>query len=117
MFTSPTVFFRAMHIISTQRFRLPVRRYIIDLFSIEMNSELVSIFIEYAQTLKAGPVPEETKLPVSQSDMFANLGSGHDSSIGSDEDESDPAAQNTAANRPKQALTLRPIHKVVGFNA
>jgi rapamycin-insensitive companion of mTOR len=106
-----------MHIISTQRFRLPVRRYIIDLFSIEMNSELVSAFMEYAQTLKAGPVQKETKLQVSQSDMFANLGSGHDSSTGSDEDESDPAAQNTAANWPKQALTLRPVHKVVGFNA
>jgi len=117
VFTSSTVFFRAMHIISTQRFRLPVRRYIIDLFSIEMNSELVSAFMEYAQTLKAGPVQKETKLQVSQSDMFANLGSGHDSSTGSDEDESDPAAQNTAANWPKQALTLRPVHKVVGFNA
>ena len=73
--------------------------------------------MEHAQTLKASPVQKENKLEVSQSDMFANLGSGHDSSTGSDEDELDPAAQNTTANWQKQALTLRPVHKVVGFDA
>ena len=82
-----------------------------------MNSELVSAFIEYAQTLKASPVQKETKLQVSQSDMFANLGSGHDSGSGSDEDEFDSAAQTTAVNWQKPALALRPVHKVVGFNA
>ncbi|KAF8349461.1 Rapamycin-insensitive companion of mTOR, N-term-domain-containing protein [Amanita rubescens] len=118
VFTSPVVFFRAMHIISTQRFRLPVRRYVIDLFGVEMNSELVSTFMDCAKTLKASPTQKATKLQVSQSDMFANLGrSGHDSGSESEGDDSDPAAQNTTTNGQQPVLAPKPVHKVVGFDA
>jgi rapamycin-insensitive companion of mTOR len=107
-----------MHIISTQRFRLPVRRYVIDLFGIEMNPELVSTFMDCAQALKASPTQKATKLQVSQSDMFANLGrSGHDSGSESEGDEFDPAAQNTTTNGKQPVLAPKPVHKVVGFNA
>lgn len=116
VFSSPAVFFRVLHIISTQRFRLPVRRYIIDLFNIEMNAELVSALMDNAQALRASPGQKMTKLNVSQSDMFTNLGaSGNDSE--SEAEEEFGSSPHHAAQLQPTALTLKPVQRIVGFSS
>ena len=47
------MFYRALHTISTQKFRLPVRRYIFDLFSIELDADVVRQLAESAVALRA----------------------------------------------------------------
>ncbi|KAI0087847.1 Rapamycin-insensitive companion of mTOR, N-term-domain-containing protein [Irpex rosettiformis] len=52
IFASTTMLYRALHVISSQRYRLPVRRYIIDLFNVELNDEVVKKLGEHAIRLK-----------------------------------------------------------------
>ena len=53
IWSSPQMFYRALHTISTQKFRLPVRRYIFDLFSIELDADVVRQLAESAVALRA----------------------------------------------------------------
>ncbi|KAJ8516654.1 hypothetical protein ONZ45_g6075 [Pleurotus djamor] len=53
LFTSPALFYRALHIISTQRYRLPVRRYILDLFSVDLNQDTIAAIEKHAESLQA----------------------------------------------------------------
>jgi len=116
IFSSPTVFFRVLHIISTQRFRLPVRRYIIDLFNIEMNAELVSALTDSAQVLTASPGQKTTKLQVSRSDMFPNtVESGNDSESEEEVSEFGSATHAVAKAQQPAALNLKPVCRIVGF--
>ena len=55
IFGSTTMFYRAMHAISSQKYRLPVRRYIIDLFNLELDEEVVKKLGEHANRLKLKP--------------------------------------------------------------
>ncbi|KAF8627432.1 hypothetical protein AX17_006246 [Amanita inopinata Kibby_2008] len=117
VFSSSVVFFRALHIISAQRFRLPVRRYIIDLFTMEMNPELVSFLKSHAETLKASPLQRAGKIEAGQPDMFARLAGRRHTESEEDEDEYGSAKSHTTANGQPPILSLKPIHKVVGFTA
>ncbi|KZS99473.1 uncharacterized protein LAESUDRAFT_816934 [Laetiporus sulphureus 93-53] len=40
VFNSPTMFYRALHTISSQKYRLQVRRHILDLFNLELDVDL-----------------------------------------------------------------------------
>ncbi len=65
IFTSPSMFYRALHTISSQKYRLPVRRYIFDLFNIELDADVVrklsecaiSLRIPHATADSVGPSP------------------------------------------------------------
>lgn len=122
VFASIPFFYRVLHIISTQRFRLPVRRYILELFNIELDSAVVNALVAYSKTLKdtgATTSPSNTKTrlqprisvfgrPVkhgrqqSDSDM-------EDDSMDSDEEEQD----HPPIERP---LSLPPARRVNGFD-
>jgi large subunit ribosomal protein L17e len=116
-FSSPAVFYRALHIISTQRYRLPVRRYILDLFDIELNAEVVEALSNCATSLQA---PESFKLPKAASprrvSMFGHLGRPRRNSE-SDEDEDELGANEdkTIFVEERPAISLRPISRIVGF--
>ena len=55
VFTSIPLFYRALHTISTQRYRLPVRRYIFDLFDIQLDADAVRGLSAYANTVSSQP--------------------------------------------------------------
>ena len=64
IFSSPRMFFRALHTISTQKYRLPVRRYILDLFTVELDADVVRQLTESAVALQIPLVP----LPVEEAE-------------------------------------------------
>ena len=45
------MFYRALHMISTSRYRLPVRRYVFDLFDIDLDGDVLRQLEESAKTL------------------------------------------------------------------
>ncbi|KAG8695134.1 hypothetical protein FRC09_009374 [Ceratobasidium sp. 395] len=61
-FQSVPLFYRALHILGTQRFRLPVRRYVLDLFDIRLDPTVVTAMHEFGQSLPPPqPRTEEDK--------------------------------------------------------
>ncbi|KAF5382569.1 hypothetical protein D9615_002880 [Tricholomella constricta] len=115
IFTSPTMFFRAFHIISTQRYRLPIRRFIVDLFNLELNQELVAKLKQCATVLKVHPSYKLSASDTSRLSMFGPLGRPRRTSISDEEDELDPPNPTAAPAEPQQpVITLQPLNKIVG---
>ncbi|KAF8139513.1 Rapamycin-insensitive companion of mTOR, N-term-domain-containing protein [Mycena galopus ATCC 62051] len=117
IFASPAMFFRALHTVSTQRYRLPVRRYIMDLFTIELDAEVVAALSDAAKTMKAHPSFKPSK-ESNRVSMFGPLGRPRRSSESDDEGELDvddePVQQPTGEQQP--VISLRPVHRTVGFD-
>jgi rapamycin-insensitive companion of mTOR len=108
---------RALHLISTQRYRLPVRRYIIDLFNLELTPELVTTLKECLESLKAHPPFQPSKSDASRLSIFGRIGRTRRSSESDDEDdELDAAATPTMLPSDQPVITLQPVTKIVGFD-
>ncbi|KAJ7505263.1 Rapamycin-insensitive companion of mTOR, N-term-domain-containing protein [Mycena galericulata] len=116
IFSSPTMFFRALHTVSTQRYRLPVRRYIMDLFTIELDAEVVAALSEAAKGLMASPSYKPSK-ESNRVSMFGPLGRPRRSSE-SDDDEGDLDVDDEPQKPPAEqpVISLRPVHRTVGFD-
>lgn len=117
-FTSPTVLFRALHIISTQRYRLPVRRYILDLFNIELDQDVIKKICDAAAALRAPPSFKQSEAHISR--VVSMLGSKHagresDSDVEEDDSEMDDVTEEAVVkNNP--VITLRPVSRIIGFD-
>ena len=60
-FSSPSLYYRVLHMISTQRLRLPVRRFILELFDVPLDANTVRALSTYAKTLREPEVaPDES---------------------------------------------------------
>ncbi|KAJ6559137.1 Rapamycin-insensitive companion of mTOR, N-term-domain-containing protein [Mycena vulgaris] len=116
IFSSPAMFFRALHTVSTQRYRLPVRRYIMDLFTIELDAEVVAALSESAKALKAHPSYKPSK-ESNRVSMFGPLGRPRRSSE-SDDDEGELDADDEPPKLPGEhpVISLRPVTRTVGFD-
>ncbi|KAJ7212059.1 Rapamycin-insensitive companion of mTOR, N-term-domain-containing protein [Mycena pura] len=117
IFASPSMVFRALHTVSTQRYRLPVRRYIMELFTVELDAELVAALSEAAKTLKAHPSYKPSK-ESNRVSMFGPLGRPRRSSE-SDDDEAELDVDDELSNPPageQPAISLRPVHRTTGFD-
>jgi rapamycin-insensitive companion of mTOR len=103
------MFYRALHIMSTQRFRLPVRRYIYDLFNIDLDKQVVDELLKHAKELQALP----------GTDSVANRQSmiNHTTHLESDEEEDDFGEMTRSQVEEQPALSLRPVSRIVGFAA
>ncbi|KAG8214549.1 Rapamycin-insensitive companion of mTOR, N-term-domain-containing protein [Butyriboletus roseoflavus] len=117
-FTSPTVFFRALHIISTQRYRLPVRRYILDLFSIELDYDVIKAIHDAAVSLRAPPSFKQSEAHISRVvSMLGPKHAGRESDSDAEEDDSemdDTAEEVVVKNNP--VIMLRPVSRIIGFD-
>ncbi|KAJ7095819.1 Rapamycin-insensitive companion of mTOR, N-term-domain-containing protein [Mycena belliarum] len=117
IFSSPVMFFRALHTVSTQRYRLPVRRYIMDLFTIDLDAEVVAALSESAKGLKAHPSFKPSK-ESNRVSMFGPLGRPRRSSE-SDDDEGELDPDDEPSNPPTgehPVICLRPVNRSVGFD-
>ena len=114
VFSSPVMFFRVLHIISTSRYRLPVRRYIMDLFNVDLDAQVVATIVECGKTLKASP---SYRLPQSDLNrrlsMFGRTRNPEESDEDDEDDEEPPPLPNTRKEQPP--LNLRPMSRIVGF--
>jgi rapamycin-insensitive companion of mTOR len=111
VFNSRSMFFRALHTISTQRYRLPVRRYILGLFNVDLDYDVVQSLTDYAKSLRAPLSFKPLKSPGSRVvSIFGHLGHSHRTSE-SDEDELD--VEDKKFEHP--VISLRPQSTIVGF--
>jgi len=116
-FSSPSVFYRALHIISTQRYRLPVRRYILDLFDIELGAEVAEALSDCATSLQAPESFKPSKASNRAVSMFGHLGRPRrNSESDEDEDELDTNENQAAFVEERPAISLRPISRIIGFS-
>ncbi|KAI0252434.1 Rapamycin-insensitive companion of mTOR, N-term-domain-containing protein [Lactifluus subvellereus] len=111
VFTSVPVFYRALHMISTSRYRLPVRRYVFDLFDIDLDEDVLRQLCESEKTLalavsKAAP-PKPNARVVSM--LFAAPRTHATES--DEEDEPPPVPQHGPP-----VISLRPRSTIVGFS-
>ncbi|KAG9315833.1 Rapamycin-insensitive companion of mTOR, N-term-domain-containing protein [Chiua virens] len=118
VFTSPTVFFRALHIISTQRYRLPVRRYILDLFNIELDQDVLKAICDAAVSLRAPPSFKQSEAHISRVvSMLGPKHAGRESDSDAEEDDSemdDATVEGPVKNNP--VIMLRPVSRIIGFD-
>ncbi|KAL6304381.1 Rapamycin-insensitive companion of mTOR, N-term-domain-containing protein [Sparassis latifolia] len=116
IFISPTMLYRALHTISSQRYRLPVRRYIIDLFDVQLDADVVKALSERAVSLRLPPSAELLKPPPTQ--LITGLDRPHHHRISnSDEVElSDDDGRLEVADKHPM-MSLRPVSRIVGFAA
>jgi len=110
------MFFRALHIISTQRYRLPVRRYIMDLFNLELNPELVITLKECSASLKAHPSHQPYKSDTSRLSIFGRLGRRRPSESDDEDDELDVPSTPTVLPNDQPVISLQPVSKIIGFD-
>ena len=104
--------------ISTQRYRLPVRRYIVDLFNQELDQELVNALNDARSRLKASPSYKPPRTDSLRMSVFGRLGKPRRASESDESDEDgdlDTPAVQTAAIKEEPTITLQPLKKVVGF--
>ncbi|KAI0322355.1 Rapamycin-insensitive companion of mTOR, N-term-domain-containing protein [Amylostereum chailletii] len=114
VFSSTSTFYRALHIISTSRYRLPVRRHIFDLFDIELDGDVVQQLTEYSKSLVLAPTKTPTSRRRAVSVLFA---APRTHATGSDEE--DEATQIKRSNSKKinalPVVNLRPRDTIIGF--
>ena len=60
------MFYRALDMISTSRYRLPVRRFSFDLFDVPLDPSTVQQLLEYSVSLKAVPSKSPKRVPNSR---------------------------------------------------
>jgi large subunit ribosomal protein L17e len=110
------MFYRALHLISTQRYRQPVRRYIVELFNQEMDQDLVNALNSAATRLQASPSYKPPKTDTFRMSVFG--GKRTSESDDSDEDD-DPDTPPARAKPPEErpTISLQPLTRVVGFDA
>ncbi|PIL22333.1 hypothetical protein GSI_15021 [Ganoderma sinense ZZ0214-1] len=129
IFTSPSMFYRALHTISSQKYRMPVRRYIFDLFNIELDADVVKQLSDCAISLRiplaaqgqeaveavdTSPVQEKPRQTTMQT--FRPRPTRHHVSESEDE-ESDVEEKEVTAKKPRApVMSLRPKSRIIGFN-
>ncbi|TDL23281.1 hypothetical protein BD410DRAFT_858667 [Rickenella mellea] len=118
VFSSPSLFYRVLHTISTQRYRLPVRRYILDLFDIQLDSNVIKTLIECEKTLtnlsKHTTSPKVMKLQPRVVSIFGpNRGRRASESDGEDDLDDEEDTDTVMEERP---VSLQPVKRIVGFD-
>ncbi|KAL0580619.1 hypothetical protein V5O48_001349 [Marasmius crinis-equi] len=115
IFASPVMLYRALHTISTSRYRLPVRRYILDLFNVEWDESAVKVFTECATSLKANPSYRPPKSDLDRRLSMLTRSRRQSESDGEDDDEVGPVPPLPAVVEKQPAISLRPMSKIIGF--
>ncbi|KAF9781640.1 Rapamycin-insensitive companion of mTOR, N-term-domain-containing protein [Thelephora terrestris] len=117
IFSSPQLFYRVLHTISTQKYRLLVRRYIFDLFNVEMDEETMRAFAVCERTLRVDQAPDHTTTSLQRNPSKVISSFGHHS-IDSDESAEDEVSEAKGSTRKfntsRRPVSLKPTKKIVG---
>ena len=117
IFSSPQVFYRVLHTISTQKYRLLVRRYIFDLFNVELDEETMRAFIGCEKTLRIDRVPDNATVSLQRtaSKVISSFGRHSiDSDESGEEEVSEVKGIARKFNTTRRPVSLKPTKKVVG---
>lgn len=110
VFSSVPVFYRALHTISTSRYRLPVRRYVFDLFDIDLDEDVLRQLGESAKTLVC---PASNSAPSQPNGRVVSVLFAAPRAHGSESDEEDEPSPVPQHGPP--VISLRPKSTIVGF--
>lgn len=77
IFSSPQVFYRVLRTISTQKYRLLVRRYIFDLFNVELDEETMRAFAVCERTLETDQAPDSNTVSLQRTASRVITSFGH----------------------------------------
>ncbi|KAH9950606.1 Rapamycin-insensitive companion of mTOR, N-term-domain-containing protein [Amylocystis lapponica] len=113
IFNSSSMLYRALHTISSQRYRLPVRRYILDLFNIEFDASVVETLSQYAISLRIPPTEAIEKPPVAR--IVSMLGPRNGRTTESDEEDMSGGDEQQDVVKKPPAVSLRPQSRIYGF--
>ncbi len=114
IFTSTAMLYRALHVISSQRYRLPVRRYIIDLFNIELDDEVVKKLYEHAKSMRLKSLSNGTKTRASRALSIVGR-PARNRRISDSDEESVSDDENVPEVKKHPVLKVRPMSRIVGF--
>ncbi|KAI0917225.1 hypothetical protein AcW1_007525 [Taiwanofungus camphoratus] len=116
IFTSPSMLYRALHTISSQKYRLPVRRYIIDLFNIELDADVVKVLSGYAVSMRMQPAAVPAKpSPTRIISIVGRPGRQHQISGSDEEDMLNDDERKDVVEKPP-VMSLRPMSRIFGFD-
>ncbi|EJF61068.1 hypothetical protein DICSQDRAFT_147513 [Dichomitus squalens LYAD-421 SS1] len=124
IFTSPSMFYRALHTISSQKYRMPVRRYIFDLFNIDLDADVVKQLSDCAISLRvplatpeaADPSPVQEKPRETVVQTFRPRPARPVVSESEDEESDVEEKEVAAKKRRAPVMSLRPKSRIIGFN-
>lgn len=106
--------YRALHAISSQRYRLPVRRYILDLFNLELNDQVIRELAEHAAKLRVKSTSGDATAKAPRVVSMAARPPRHRRISESDEesmsDDDDPPE-----DKKYPVIKARPQSQIVGF--
>ena len=90
-----------------------------DLFNIELDTDVVKSLSECARSLRAPPsYKQQLKSPSTRVvSMFGRLGRSRRASDSDDEDASDTAENETIVIDEKPVVALRPVSRIIGFDS
>lgn len=122
VFTSPTMFFRALHTISTQRYRLPVRRYILDLFNVEVNVDTIAALSSSSKALRLHTEEphKDSSVPPPLNPNLVHIIPRPESDEEDEEDDDFVDTKHGSALKRKSTVAiekLRPVSRIIGFAA
>jgi rapamycin-insensitive companion of mTOR len=111
-FSSTTMFYRALHAISTQRFKLPVRRYILDLFDIPLDNRVVETLLGAEKALHT---PISPSVPKQQPRRVLSILGRAPRRRGAESDEEEDIVDEKVVMEERPTISLRPVSRIVGF--
>ncbi len=116
IFTSTSMFYRALYTISAQRYRLPVRRFILDLFNIELDADVMKSLAECEKFLKMTPSEESVADPPPPPRVVSMLPSRRNRRISDSDEESVLDEEEKPEVEKHPVLNLRPVSRIIGFD-
>ena len=122
IFSSPYTFFRIFHLLSTQRYRLPVRKYILELFDVQLDVTAIKAMADAGQKLSDSGAsivsPRAAKLQPRVMSMFGRPTHSRNPS-GSDAEEEELVFNTPTVEQrkpQKRPISLLPAKRIVGFD-
>jgi rapamycin-insensitive companion of mTOR len=115
VFSSHAMLYRALHSISTSKYKQPVRRYILDLFSLQLDQATIQGLVAARKQLHASATHKPSSR-VTNPRAFSIIGHRRHVHPDGDSDSSDDElGPPPPIPPPKAARTLRPMSRIVGF--
>lgn len=134
IFSSPSMFYRALHTISSQKYKLPVRRYIFDLFNVDLDVDVIKQLSECSISLRVPLTAQEQEAaepsepspidvqsppppPPPPPPPFRPMPARHVVAVGDSDEESDGEEKEVTAKKPRApVMSLRPKSRIIGFS-
>ncbi|EJD50823.1 hypothetical protein AURDEDRAFT_111977 [Auricularia subglabra TFB-10046 SS5] len=119
VFSSLRLFDRALQALASQRYRLPVRRYIFELFDIRLDAVSVAGLLEHRRTTILGSKSNGSTSGRSRTPAAAGaprLKRGRRRSESGSEGEDDELYEESEGELEVKPLRLKPARRVVGFD-